>query len=126
MSGSEQLSMALLIEFLEGRVTTLSVNDYLLSWKAHLAGRPCFRGGYIPEDDKVVLHPDLDPKQAIRILYHEVGHRLYGSSELEADLYAHRRCLEWDFQSDEDRQGRLKKGIVKWMAENGNRIPTTP
>jgi hypothetical protein len=106
---------AIFIEFAEGRLGTLSFDDFTLELKALQmnGGAYPFNGGYQPETDIVFIRPTLDFKKALKTLFHEVGHRIYGESETYAKNYAERRLEEWEAMSDEAKEEKIKENIQK-------------
>jgi hypothetical protein len=106
---------ALLVELLEGRIGTFSLNDWPLVLKSFFQGDGLYNAGYSPDEDKIYFNPSIiDADKALLVLFHEIGHRVYQTpDEQVAQGYAERKLREWKAMTDEEKRKKIVEGVLR-------------
>jgi hypothetical protein len=110
----EDFCLCLIIEILEHRIGTFSLNDWPLVLKSFFQGDGLYNAGYSPDDDTIYFKPSvIDAEKALLILFHEVGHRVYQTPDEQVGQgYAERRLREWKAMTDEEKKKKVFNAIM--------------
>jgi hypothetical protein len=109
----EDFGKAVLIEFLENRISRIELNDWHCLLLAFKERKGSISGVFYSGSDEIIIRNDRPYAEMLETLYHEVGHRTGIRDEEKTALYAWRRFCEWKRMTDEQKRKKIVEGVLR-------------